>query len=259
MSTIDRFLIVFAVSSGIGGAVVLLFQFLGLRVKNASLPSEERDPQLGRKFALGVFLHVAVMLLLTGLTISAVDIATEMTTNLGGNTTPTSAFRGPGMPPPTTSTTTSKPFFNTQQRTAAGLMLSGVLHGVLFFMLLTFGTNARKYPAAGRAFVVNRLLVAGLILMSVTTSFCLFLFSEGDMKVDSFGPILGLAVVWGPTALGHFLWLVFAMKQDEAKKVKLAEVREAPPERDEPRGERRRRDEDDDDRRDERRRRRDDD
>lgn len=254
MRSLDSFLVAFAVFSGVGGAVVLLFQFLGLRVKNAALPPDERDPHLGRKFTLGVFLHVAVMLLLTGLTISAVDIAGDMTSNLGTkNTTATTAWRNPNMPPPTPAATTPKPFFNTQQRTAAGLMLSGVLHGVLFFMLLTFGTNARKFPAAGRAFVVNRLLVAGLILMSVTTTFCLFLFAEGDMRMESFGPILGLAVVWGPTALGHFLWLVFAMKQDEAKKAKQAEVREVPPERDEPRGDRRRRDDDDE------RRRRDDD
>lgn len=246
MRSLDSFLIAFAVFSGIGGAVVLLFQFLGLRVKNAALPPDERDPHLGRKFALGVFLHVAVMLLLTGLTVSAVDIAGEMTSNLGGkNTTPTTAWGGPpGMRPPPAPATT-RPFFNTQQRTAAGLMLSGALHGVLFFMLLTFGTNARKFPAVGRAFVVNRLLVAGLILMSVTTSFCLMLFAEGDMRMESFGPILGLAVVWGPTALGHFLWLVFAMRQDEAKKVKQAEGREPGRERD------------GDDRREERRRRRD--
>lgn len=249
MRSFDSFLIAFAMFSGIGGAVVLLFQFLGLRMRNAGLPPEERDPHLGRKFTLGVFLHVAVMLLLAGLTVSAVDIAGEMTDNLGGNTTPTTAWGGPpGGMRPTPPATTTKPFFDAQQRLAAGLMLSGVLHGVLFFMLLTFGTNARKFPAVGRAFVVNRLLVAGLILMSVTTSFCVFLFAEGDMKIGSFGPILGLAVVWGPTALGHFLWLVFAMKQDEAKKVKLAEAREVPRER---------ADEDDDRR--ERRRRRDDD
>ena len=256
MRSFDTFLIMFSVSGGIGGTVVLLFQFLSLRMRNSALPAEDRDPHLGRKFALGVFLHMAVLLLLTGLTVSVVDVMDELTGNMNTRATAPVTWRGPGMPPAGPPAPTAKPFFDAEQRIAAGLLLSGVLHGVLFFMLLTFGTNARKFPAVGRAFVINRLLLAGLILMAVTTTFCLFLFSEGDMQVESFGRILGLAVVWGPTALGHYLWLVFAMKQDDAKKVRQAERADPPPERDEPR--RRPRADEDDDRR-ERRRRRDDD
>jgi hypothetical protein len=255
MRSFDSFLMFFASASAVVGGFVLIFQFLSLRMRNTALPAEERDPHTGRKFALGVFFHLGVLLVLTGLTLSAVDICENLTGsgNSGGNA-PATWRAGPGMPPPPPAA--GKPFFNTQQRTACGLMLSGVLHGVLFFMLLTFATNARKFPAVGRAFVINRLLIAGVILMAITTSFCVMLFAEGEFMVESFGRVLGLALVWGPAALGHFLWLMFGMSKEKAKAKQ--KVDDAPParererEREEPRRSRR----DDDEDRDEPRRRR---
>lgn len=250
MRSFDSFLMIVSVFAGVGGGVVLLFQFLSLRMRNSAAAVEERDPHLGRKFALGVFFHLAVLLLLTGLTVSSVDICENLTGggNSGGNTRATWPV-GPGMPPPAV----TKPFFNTQQRTACGLMLSGVLHGVLFFMLLTFATNARKFLAVGRAFVINRLLIAGVILMAITTSFCVMLFSEGEFMVESFGNILGLAVVWGPAALGHFLWLMFGLSKEKVKAKQKVDDAPPPREREEPRRSRR----GDDDREEPRRRRED--
>jgi hypothetical protein len=249
MRSFDAFMYVFAFAAGGGGGFVLVFQFLSLRMRNSALPAEERDPHLGRKFALAVFLHLSILLLLTGLTVSIVDVCENMTG--GGNAnTPMTMRAGPGWNPPAPPPPVAKPFFNAQQRIAAGLMLSGVLHGLLFAMLLYFATNARKFPAVTRAFVVNRLLVAGIILMSITTGFCLMLFSEGDLMVESFGRILGLALVWGPTALGHFLWLMFGMNKDKAKAKRKAEEEERP---------RRRDDDDDEEERPRERRRRDND
>lgn len=221
MRSFDSFLFVFAAFAGIGGMVVLLVQFLSLRTKNSSLPPEERDPHLGRKFALGVFLHLSVLLLLTGLTVSMTDIFDELISGGGKNTPMTAPAGGPWGPPPPPP---AKPFFNSQQRVAAGLMLSGVLHGVLFGMLFYFATNARKFPSVSRAFVINRMLIAGVILMSITTSFCVLLFSEGEVMVESFGRVIGLAMVWGPAALGHFLWLMFVLNRDKLKASQKAEV-----------------------------------
>ena len=81
-------------------AVVLLVQFLSLRVRNSALPGEERDPHLGRKFALGVFLHLAIMLMLTGLTVSFSETFDGL---FGGKknqfgTTPMTRPMGPGGP-----------------------------------------------------------------------------------------------------------------------------------------------------------------
>lgn len=231
MRSFDSFLIVFSLFAGIGGALVLLVQFLSLRMRNSALPTEERDPHLGRKFALGVFLHLSVLLLLTGLTVSMTDIFDELIGGGGKNTPVTAPAGGPWGPPPTP-TPAAKPFFNSQQRVAAGLMLSGVMHGLLFGMLYYFATNARKFPVVSRAFVINRLLIAGVILMSITTSFCVMLFSDGDMMVESFGRVIGLAMVWGPAALGHFLWLMFVLNRDKLKAVQRVEVAR-PRERDE--------------------------
>lgn len=228
MWALDSFFLPFSLVFGIGGGLVLLVQFLSLRIRNTALPPDERDPHLGRKFALGLFLHLAVLLLLVGLTVFAVDFFEELI-NGGGNNSPAAAPAGPGPLAMTTSGPVAKPFPNAQQRVAFGLMLSGVLHGVLFAMLLFFSTNARKFPAVSRAFVLNRLLVAGVILMLVTTEFCLLLFSEGGESVESpFGHILGMAVVWGPVAIGNLLWLFFGLNQEKAKATRMAEVGRPP-------------------------------
>lgn len=240
MRSFDTFLIVFSMSAGIGGAVVLLVQFLSLRVRNSALPAEERDPHLGRKFALGVFLHLSVMLLLAGLTVSFSETFDGLfggNKNQWGGTPMTRPAMGPGgpggpgwppPPPPPTTKSWFDEWYTSGQRVAAGLVLSGVMHCLLFAMLLFFATNARKFPAVSRAFVLNRLLVAGIILMAVTTLFSVLMFSEGDLQMDSFGRPIGIAVVWGPAALAHFLWLMFGLSKSKGtQRVEEERPREA--------------------------------
>jgi hypothetical protein len=98
---------------------------------------------------------------------------------------------------------------------------------VLFAMLFYFVTNGRKFPAVARAFVINRLLMAGLVLVFITTTFCLYLFSDGgstDNEFPTLAKLIGVAVVWGPAALLHFLWLALGLNKDKAKAVRVAEV-----------------------------------
>lgn len=224
MRAFDSDLLVPLMFVGIPSGLVLLFQFLSLRLRNSALPPDDRDPHLGRKFALGVFLHLSVLVLLFGLTVLATDTFDQLLG--GGSPSPTTRPAGgpwgpmPAGPP----APVAKPFPNPQQRVAFGLMLSGVLHGVLFAMLFYFVTNARKFPAVGRAFVLNRLLLAGLLLVFITTTFCLYLFSEGDGDFASLPRLIGLAVVWGPAALAHFLWMMFGLTADKAKAQLKAEV-----------------------------------
>jgi hypothetical protein len=184
-----------------------------------------------------VFLHLAVMLMLTGLTVSFSETfdglfggkknqwgGTPMTMRAGPG-----GPGGPGWPPPPPPPTKSwfDEWYTPAQRVSAGLMLSGVMHCLLFAMLLYFATNARKFPAVSRAFVLNRLLVAGIILMAVTTLFSVLMFSEGDLQMDSFGRPIGIAVVWGPAALAHFLWLMFGLSKGKgAQRVEADRPRE---------------------------------
>ncbi len=241
MRPFDSFFLPFALALGIGGALVLLVQFLSLRVRNSALPPDERDPYLGRKFVLGVFLHLSVLLLLVGLTVLSVDLFEELINGSGnswGSTPATVQMRGgpgggPWGPPPPPTVAPAKPFPNGAQRVAFGLMLSGILHGVLFAMLLYFATNARKFPAVSRALVLNRLLAAGLILMGITTSFCLLLFSDGNSSGGSsgdnpFGRMIGVAVVWAPAAVAHVCWLLFALGKEKAKAARVVEVARPP-------------------------------
>lgn len=241
MRSFDTFLIIFSMCAGIGGAVVLLVQFLSLRMRNAGLPPEDRDPHVGRKFALGVFLHLGIMLLLAGLTVSFSEtfdglFSGNKNNSWGGPPTTRAMQMGPDgrwqpVPPPPAAPSTKSWFdewYTTPQRVSAGLCLSGVMHAVLFAMLLLFVTNARKFPAVSRAFVLNRLLIAGVILMAISTTFCVFLFAEGDMQMGSFGRPIGIAVVWGPTALVHFLWLMFGLgdKKKAAQRVEVERPRD---------------------------------
>ncbi len=209
-----------AITYGVIAILALMVQFLSLRMKNSSLPEESRDPHLGRKFGLHLFQHVGMLLILVGLTISAVDISDQAF----GNKTPTPTGFAPwsfpsnpragggaaATPPPNP--------FNEMQQAAAGLMLSGVLHTILFTMLILFGTNAMKYPAVGRAFHMNRTMIAGLILLTITTIFCMVLMkdtSKNSIGLEMFSKILGVAFIWGPTALGHFLWVMVEMAKDK--------------------------------------------
>ncbi len=250
MRPFDSFFLPFAIVLGVGGGVVLLVQFLSLRVRNAGLSADERDPHLGRKFVLGVFLHLSVLLLLVGLTVLSVDLFEELI-NGSGNSWGTPATMqmgggpggGPWGPPPPPPAPVAKPFPNGAQRIAFGLMLSGVMHGVLFGMLLYFATNARKFPAVSRALVLNRLVAAGLILMGITTTFCLYLFSEGSTggPVDNpFGRIIGTAVVWAPAAVAHLCWLLFALTTNKPKGSRVVEVTRPPEPTDDDRPRRRR-------------------
>jgi hypothetical protein len=197
----------------------LMVQFLALRFKNSSLPEENRDPHLGRKFGLHVFQHVGMLLILVGLTLSAVDIADQVFGNKAPTNSGPTMYWGPGSPPPPASTPPPNPFTEVQQA-AAGLMLSGVLHTILFTMLILFGTNAMKQPAVGRAFHMNRTMIAGLILLTVTTMFCMVLFKDttkNSIGLEMFSKIIGVAVIWGPTALGHFLWVMVDMAKDKQR------------------------------------------
>ena len=217
--------------------VLLLFlhtlQFIGLRIRNEAAP--ERDPHLGRKFVLHLFQHFAILLALSGFTISAIDIADSVLLPfqnkapgqggfgggrggiffddefddgfLGGPPTVTTRMVGAPMPPP-------KPvrsWWNSAQRFAVGLVLSGILHGSVIFAILLVGTNNSKFPAAGRAFGVTRFVIAGIILMGCATAMILAVLQKGSTDYRGLSLIVGMLAVWGPTALGHLVWMRWTM------------------------------------------------
>jgi hypothetical protein len=211
-------------------------QFIGLRIRNEAVPATERDPHLGRKFALHLFQHFAILMALSGFTISAIDIADSVLLPFqnkapgqggfgggrggiffdedfddgfrgGQQTFTTSPFGSPMAAPPKP----ARSWWNSAQRFAVGLILSGILHGSAIFAILLVGTNNAKFPAAGRAFGVTRFVIAGIILMGCATAMILAVLQKGSTDYRGLSMVIGMLAVWGPTALGHLVWMRWTM------------------------------------------------
>ena len=99
------------------------------------------------------------------------------------------------------------PWFNSAQRTAAALMLAGLLHGTLFALLLRMFTNDRNVPAVRRAHTGTRMVFAGIIWMTADTAALLIVFAEGFTDWNQLAEWTGIGLVWGPAAAVQ-LWLL---------------------------------------------------
>jgi hypothetical protein len=173
----------------------LLLQYARLRVQN--LWAARPDPELGRKAVCHLFLTVAILLGLFGVTVSVADLALRAVEPLKQAQNPAP----PGAAPAPT------PWFNSSQRTAAAFALSGLLHGTLFALVLRLFTNDHIAPAVRRSHYGLRLVFACAIWMFGGTAVLLILFGEGSMNWDSLALLSPLVLVWGPTAAVH-LWLL---------------------------------------------------
>ena len=215
-----------------------LVQFIGLRIRNEAAP--KRDPQLGRKFVLHLFQHFAILLVLSGFTISAIDVTDAVLLPMGNKNVGPGGFGGGGRggiffdeddddnvrfttpqtvrvgqpggfaPAPATPKPV-KNWWNSAQRFATGLVLSGILQGSVVFTILLLGTNQPRFPAVGRVFGLARLLIAGIILMGCTTILIVTVLQKGSTDYNGLSMIIGILLIWGPTALGHLLWMRWTM------------------------------------------------
>ena len=226
--------------------ILHLFQYLGLRMRNEA--AAERDPHLGHKFVLHLFQHFAILLVLSGFTICSIDVTDSVLLPFGNvnknagpggfgdsrggiffdedsdddfrNVTPAPQQwnkDGTFQPPPANKPKPAKNWWNTAQRFATGLILSGLLHGMVIFTILLLGTNNRQFPAVGRAFGLTRLVIAGIILMGCTTIIIVSILQKGSTDYRGVSLIVGLILVWGPTALGHLLWMRWTMNPPKKK------------------------------------------
>ena len=201
-----------AILFGTGPAVVTLFvvQYVALRVRDTR--AAPPDPHLGRKALLYFFVNAGCFLVLVGLTISAVDwteylfedaIAAQQQQRANPVPNQPAAFLQPPpaapLPPP------PRDWFNDKQRTAAGLVTSGFLYGTLFWLVARVATNDRQFPAVRRAFAATRLLVAAGVVVTLGTVAIVQAFQRGETEYETIATMLGIAVVWGPTAILHLL------------------------------------------------------
>lgn len=203
----DSFLMV------LGPAVVTLFvvQYVALRVRDTR--ATPQDPHLGRKALLYFFVNAGCFLALVGLTISSLDwvdylledaIAAQQQqrANPAVPNQPPALVQPPAAPP---APAPPRDWFNDKQRTAAGLVTSGFLYGVLFWLIARVATNDREFPAVRRAFAATRLVVAAAVVVTLGTVAIVQAFQRGETDFDQVALELGIAVVWGPTAVLHVL------------------------------------------------------
>lgn len=179
----------------------LAVAYLALRFRDAR--EEIADPELGIKAAYHAFLTAGILLALSGLSLSVIDLLSE-------------AFEGndhrpqqqqfnpnfPGRPVPPPARIDDSPFDRVSQRVALPLVVSGVLFSLVSLLLIRLGTNEPHYPAARRTFGGVRLAIAGLIVMVAGTLAVEVLFRKdnGLATTRPYAVAIGLLMVWLPTA-----------------------------------------------------------
>jgi len=208
--------------------IAALVQYILLRARNAR--AVPHDPQLGRKFLIAFFLHISILLTIVGLSYSAVDwaeyaIEPMIDAQQAKKDAEQARERGEDAPLPAGMLPPKAPrdWFNDQQRVAAGLASSGLIYTLLFWPVLRFCTNARQFPSAGRSFVGLRLMLAVIIVMVLTTVSMVGVFQKGDTELRGAGIVVGLAAIWGPTAMIHLTMLLFSKHWHRGERPRIEE------------------------------------
>jgi hypothetical protein len=180
-----------AVAFAIIAIVPSALAYVALRVQDTRQATP--DPKLGLKTAFHLVHTIAILLILTGLSVFMID-ALEGTIakqpNLGPN------FPGAGRP--------AKPAgLNEMQRTSIALIASGLLFGVVFWAFL-LGTNDSERRQVRRVFVGGRLALCLLILMITVTALLVNLIQKtaNESATES---LLALLIVWFPAAAIHMV------------------------------------------------------
>lgn len=179
--------------------LAFVVQYALLRVRN--LYAERPDRQLGRKAVCHLFLSLAIVLGLAGLTLSAADLFDRLFEPIRQ----ARAAAQPGATPAAPAGPTE--WFNDAQRTAAALILSGLFHGTLFGLVLRLFTNDRDQPAVRRTFIGTRLVFAGVIWIVSATVALVLVLKKGDTDLQTLQTTAALGIVWG-VAAGVHLWLL---------------------------------------------------
>jgi uncharacterized membrane protein YidH (DUF202 family) len=212
----------------IGLSLVPLIRFGSVRLRNELRPVTERDPQLGRKFILEWFAHACIMLVIGGTLVSVLDAmhyfaalaeakkqpAVQVIPNIDedGNA-------GPPLQLPTTiAERTSAEWWNTDQRTATGLVVSGFSHLIVVVGLLLFFTNSRRHREVAVSFIVVRILIFGAVLLAINTTALIGFFASDaqDKTVKPTPDIQAVLIVVAPAFFLHLLWLAIWGRKKKA-------------------------------------------
>jgi hypothetical protein len=198
----------FYVASLIVPVVLLGFAvaYVSLRIRDSR--SETPDPDLGIKSAYHAFMTTGILLILTGLTISATDFLNEAFDDKQKNQMPQFAPPAPfgpqpklGVQPPMRpQPINDDPFDRLSQRVAWPLVISGMLFSLMSLLLIVAGTNDKHFPAVKRTFGGLRLVVEGLSVMAGMTITIELLFQKDITDLRPFSIAVALICVWLPAA-----------------------------------------------------------
>jgi len=179
--------------------VSIAYPYLALRLRDSR--EEKRDPQLGVKAAYYMLLSAALLLLLLGATMFAIDLmdgAFDKAKRQQAQQQQQGVFGAPRGQQP-------DPLMNPSQRTALGLMVSGVLFALTFMLILKMSTNDAEYPAAKRVFVGGRLAFAGVVVMVALTVLIVLFFQKEVPDKTPYEVLTAILMVWVPALAVHMV------------------------------------------------------
>ncbi len=190
-------------------ALVPALRLNSLRVRNVALPPADRDPHLGRKFALCLFTHIGWALVLGGLLVATSELVGETLRSLAeAAEKQDDPDAPPPVPPP------PKEWWNKTNRNATALAASGLFHGGLAWVGLLVFTNHLRRPAVGRSFVVLRFVLCALAVVAANTAAFVVFLSEGKTNYLALTPYFTVIAVCVPTAAGHLGWAVWSWRRE---------------------------------------------
>jgi hypothetical protein len=177
-------------------AVCLAYPYIALRIRDGR--EEHHDPELGVKSAYYLLYSAAVLLVLFGLTMSAIDLF-DGALDKGGRNNQPQQVQGPFGP----MNAGKDEFWNTAQRTAWGAVFSGLLFGLTLLLMIKSGTIDSHYPAVKRMFAGGRLGFAGVVVMVTLTAIVIGFFQKevGDKRY--WEVLLAIMLVWAPAFAVH--------------------------------------------------------
>jgi hypothetical protein len=176
--------------------LLLAFPYAVLRLRDAQ--NRTPDPQLGFKAALQFFFSLAILLILTGITIIVVDAILQI--GQLPRQPPVKGFPKIG----------EREFPNAAQRVAGALVVAGILFAGVFLLLILALTGGPSPSPARRTFLGARCAVHGLVVMISLTALLVVFFIKTEPGINETNiwevrkTLIAILLVWGPSSVIHF-------------------------------------------------------
>lgn len=194
--------------------VVLPLALLGLAIPYAILRvrdsrEEHRDSQIGIKSMLCFFASLSIIMILNAGTLLLFDLIEEP--NFRNRPSGPQRFdrQGRVLMPQQPDKEDDSP--NPIQRTAFGLIISGLIFFSANSFYLWVGTNNSNFPAVKKVFLGWRAAIHGITVFWTTTALIVIMIQKGEPEGEAGSALVNMLVsvllVWAPSWLIHLLLL----------------------------------------------------